>query len=348
MNLDPLDAYPFDIVVQIGTFQPWLHAHQLALDSALQQAPRVALLLAGATQAPSVRHPFSLEQRAELLRLSISAGQRSRIAVYALRETYPPGADWQAVLAALEPAGGSAPRLAVQAEPGLPSAARTGAVALPYPHPGDAAAAWRQSALAAGPPPAMPPPCAATPDAEAWLAEWLEGTQCTRLREEWEALEQDRLAWSTAPYPVTKVTVDCVIECAGHVLLIQRGRAPGRDLYALPGGFIDVDETLLQSARRELAEETGVDLGNEAPRGSAVFDAPWRSQRGRVITHAYHFVLEAARPPTPQAGDDASHARWVALDRLPALAGRMHDDHALILAHFLESLRDDPLIPLSW
>ncbi|MGE4336437.1 MAG: NUDIX domain-containing protein [Pigmentiphaga sp.] len=352
MNLAPGD-YPFDIVVQIGTFQPWLHTHQLALGSALRQAPRVALVLAGATQAPSVRHPFSLEQRAELLRRSIPADWRPRVALYALRESYPPGPDWQAVLDALEPVGGGlTPRLAVQAEPGLPPAVRPGAVILAYPCADDAAATWRRSALMAGLPPAMALPGtagdAATPDAAAWLAGWLEGTQRTRLREEWQALEQDRLAWSVAPYPVTKVTVDCVIECAGHVLLIQRGRAPGRDLHALPGGFIDTGETLLQSARRELAEETSLDLAHEEPRGSAVFDAPWRSQRGRVITHAYHFVLKAARPPALHAGDDAAQARWMPLGRLPALAGRMHDDHALILAHFLDPLREDPLIRLSW
>jgi len=348
LNLGPPDAYPFDIVVQIGTFQPWLHAHQLALNSALRQAPRVALVLACATQAPSVRHPFSLEQRTELLRRSIPREQQSRLILFALRETQPPGRDWQALLEALQPAGEGLARLAIQTEPGLPPADRPGAVALPYPADRDIAAAWRQGVLASPSNSSTVLPAAASSQAAVWLAEWLEGTQCVRLREEWQALEHDRLAWSVAPYPVTKVTVDCVIECAGHVLLIQRGRAPGRDLYALPGGFIDLDETLLQAAHRELAEETGLDLGQEAPRASAVFDAPWRSQRGRVITHAYHFVLEADRPPAARAGDDAAQARWIPLGRLPSLEGRLHDDHALILAHFLEPLRNGPLIPLSW
>src|SRR5690606_21030253 len=129
------------------------------------------------------------------------------------------------------------------------------------------------------------------------------------------------------------VTVDLVVTWQQKVLLIRRGREPGKGLSALPGGFIEVEETLFASALRELVEETGLRLEPEASRqwlrGSAVFDAPGRSQRGRVITHAYYFALDDDARPDVRAGDDAADAWWLPLGKLAAHEDRFHDDHFL-------------------
>ena len=93
-----------------------------------------------------------------------------------------------------------------------------------------------------------------------------------------------RAAWSVAPYPVVLVTVDAVVRAAGQVLLVRRGRMPGKGLWALPGGFVDPAETVYRSALRELVEETRIEEAalHAALRGVQVFDDPGRSQRGRV------------------------------------------------------------------
>jgi bifunctional NMN adenylyltransferase/nudix hydrolase len=152
--------------------------------------------------------------------------------------------------------------------------------------------------------------------------------------------EDYKAAWKAAPYPVVLVSVDAVIVQSGHLLLVERGRIPGKGLWALPGGFVEPDEWLEDAALRELCEETSLDLNPENIgrylKGSHVFDDPWRSGRGRVITHAYHFELEGKDLPFIYGQDDAAAARWVPLAEIKAMRGRFFDDHGRIISHFLE------------
>lgn len=160
------------------------------------------------------------------------------------------------------------------------------------------------------------------------------------LAEEHRYLEDYKASWAVAPYPVVLNSVDMVLVHSGSLLLIERGRVPGKGLWALPGGFVEPDEWLLDAALRELHEETGLQLHpakvDEHLKGSKVFDDPWRSGRGRVITHAFHFELDGLDKPFVYGQDDAAAARWVPLADLNAMRGRFFDDHSRIIAHFLK------------
>lgn len=120
-------------------------------------------------------------------------------------------------------------------------------------------------------------------------------------------------------YPRPMVTVDMVIltrEDKPRVLLIRRAADPFAGMWALPGGYIDMDEDLPDAARRELFEETGVRADTVDQLGT--FGAPGRDPRGRTISVAY--LARVAPDIEPQAGDDAKEAAWHPLHRLPELA----------------------------
>jgi 8-oxo-dGTP diphosphatase len=137
-------------------------------------------------------------------------------------------------------------------------------------------------------------------------------------------------------YPRPCVTVDVVIFTVKQgdlkVLLIRRGREPFKDRWAIPGGFVEMDETLEQGAVRELEEETGVK--GVFLEQLATFGDPRRDPRGRTITVAYYALVKASRLK-PRAADDAAATRWFSMNALPPLAF----DHDKILACALERLR---------
>jgi 8-oxo-dGTP diphosphatase len=123
------------------------------------------------------------------------------------------------------------------------------------------------------------------------------------------------------------LTVDVVVVNAqDRVLLIRRGRPPFEGALALPGGFVDVGETVEAAARRELREETAVTVGKLTLVG--VYSDPARDPRGHTCTVAY---LARARSSAARAGDDAASVAWVKVTRTTPLAF----DHRRIVADAL-------------
>lgn len=127
-----------------------------------------------------------------------------------------------------------------------------------------------------------------------------------------------------APPKTPLLTVDCVVlNPRGEVLLIERKNGPYRGHLALPGGFVDIGETVEDACRRELMEETGVKAGKLTLVG--VYSDPNRDPRGHTASVVF---LTRVRTNKTEAGDDAASARWVADWRRLPLAF----DHAKILA----------------
>ncbi len=129
-------------------------------------------------------------------------------------------------------------------------------------------------------------------------------------------------------YPRPMLTVDAVVftERKGRreLLLIERKHDPFAGTWALPGGFVDIDEPLEDAVVRELAEETG--LRGVRLEQFGVFGEPGRDPRGRSISIAYAGVVDW-RKHAPQATDDAAAVGWFALEELPPLA---FDHHRLV------------------
>ncbi len=138
-------------------------------------------------------------------------------------------------------------------------------------------------------------------------------------------------------YPHPAVTTDSVIfgfdGSSINILLIERGIEPFKGTWALPGGFLNLDETVEEGAIRELREETNInDVYLEQ---FHVFSAPNRDPRERVLTVAF-FALVSKNDFEIIAGDDANEAQWFEWNHLPPLAF----DHAEIVRMAKEKLQD--------
>ncbi len=137
-------------------------------------------------------------------------------------------------------------------------------------------------------------------------------------------------------YPRPSVTTDVIIftlcDQALQVLLVRRKSAPYQGRWAIPGGFVHIDESLDEAALRELEEETG--MRSVYLEQLYTFGDPGRDPRGRVITVAYYALMRAPAV-APRGGDDAADARWWPVDALPELAF----DHGRILDYALTRLR---------
>jgi 8-oxo-dGTP diphosphatase len=118
------------------------------------------------------------------------------------------------------------------------------------------------------------------------------------------------------------LTVDAVIFCKEnqytYVLLIKRKNEPFENQWALPGGFIDVDELIVEACRRELKEETGLDLTADHFQFLNYYDAQNRDPRSRTIS--FGFFAEIEKCQNVYGEDDAVEARWFHLQNLPKLA----------------------------
>jgi len=130
----------------------------------------------------------------------------------------------------------------------------------------------------------------------------------------------------TYEYPRPMLCVDIVIITIDtkEILLIKRKNNPFQGFWALPGGFMDIDETLDNAAYRELEEETSVK--NIKLHRFKVYDEPGRDPRGRTISMVY-IGKNQKKEITTQAGDDATEALFFSLNALPKLA---FDHHKIV------------------
>jgi 8-oxo-dGTP diphosphatase len=138
-------------------------------------------------------------------------------------------------------------------------------------------------------------------------------------------------------YPRAALTVDCVVfgfdEGELKVLLIERGLEPFKGKWALPGGFVRVDETLDDAARRELSEEAGIE--EVFLEQLYTFGAVNRDPRERVVSVAYYALVKLSDHQA-HAASDAANARWFPVSSTPKLAF----DHGQVLAKAIERLKN--------
>ena len=187
------------------------------------------------------------------------------------------------------------------------------------------------------------------------LAEFMASRDYAALVIEYRRAKDYSKAWAPAPYPVNFTTADAIVVQGNRVLLVRRRGYPGKGLWALPGGHIKPEQTVLEAAMAELTEETGIDVSRTVLRNAYVdtffMDNPWRSTRGRTITFASIFHLKPTpRGRTPEERrksmalpfvrgmDDADRAAWKTFDEIRGMRSELFEDHAIIIDKALERL----------
>lgn len=170
-----------------------------------------------------------------------------------------------------------------------------------------------------------------------FLMNFKETPEYEQVIREREFIQNYKKQYASLPYPPVFVTTDAVVIQSGHVLLVERKAEPGKGLLALPGGFLNQNERIIDGVIRELREETKIKVPGPVLRGNIkrveVFDHPDRSARGRTITHACMIELPDGELPKVKGADDAKTAKWYPIAEVDS--SNMFDDHYQIIQAFV-------------
>ncbi|MFL6656549.1 MAG: bifunctional nicotinamide-nucleotide adenylyltransferase/Nudix hydroxylase [Massilia sp.] len=335
-----------DVAVLIGRFQPFHNGHAELLATALETAPRVVVVLGSSFHARSAKNPFTWQERAAMIGATLSESLRARVSFVPVRDFYD-DAQWaEEVVKAVAAETGTPAQVALvgffkdASSYYLNHFPQWTMVAAQVANANEASDIRRIYFEAEDIDISMSVLADAVPAAvRQYMKAWALLPHYAGLVEEHRFVNKYKAAWKSAPYAPIFSTVDAVVTCADHVLLIQRGGFPGKGQWAAPGGFVEQRERLVQSAIRELEEETKLGVLASSLEGALVevkvFDHPDRSQRGRTITHAHHFALTSDALPSVEAADDAALVAWVPIADLKSMEEAFYEDHFHILDYFL-------------
>jgi bifunctional NMN adenylyltransferase/nudix hydrolase len=368
--------YDYDLAVFIGRFQPFHKGHLSVVRKALQHARHVLILVGSANRSRNSYNPFFENERAAMIRKSLAHFEDPRVSIEYI-EDQPTLTDWtKNVNAAVrnlkldDDRQFSAERVTLIGH----SKDNTSFYLKLFPQ-------WESINAECWTSPLNNIGLSATPlrdkyletgfiDAEhigdgaaQYMADFLSTAAYKEQHEEFVFMKNYLAQWDSSPYPPNFVTVDNIVIQSGHILLVQRKSFPGKNLWALPGGHLNRNETFIDGSMRELIEETKIDVPTAVLRGAikgvSLEDNPYRSTRLRTITQAtiYHLVPTAPKPergesnasfnkrlikafglPKIKAADDAKKAKWVPLDEVDPRI--MFEDHYLMIQKNKHLARD--------
>lgn len=327
--------------VYIGRFEPPHNAHLAVMLEALTQVERLILVIGSSRSARNTKNPFSASERQQMMTAMLSeAGiSEERAAFVEVRDYFYNESLWLSEV-----------QSGVAAQCGGQDIALIGHLKDDSSYYLHSFPAWEFL------PTRVISPLSATavrrayfegdfarvsemvpPAVNAFLRCFAQSADFTALQDEYRYLQSYRAAWEGSPYPVIFVTTEAVVIKSGHVLVVRRAEQPGRGRLAMPGGFLNPKQSLLESCIREVLEETGLQLPSLSAfvRSQAIFDYPERSLRGRTIAHAYHFDLGTGPLPAVQPGTDAAEAFWLPLGEAMTQPELFFEDHHAIIEHFI-------------
>lgn len=331
----------YDYIVYIGRFQPFHAGHEATIRKALTMAKKVIVLVGSSNVARSSKNPFSYEERREMIEKTM---QDDDVLVDELWDT-PTDDLW------VKDVGSTVRHVVTMNHSGMLEEPVIGIIGLekddssyylkrfplwdhiPMENIGGLNATDIREILLDG--------CVldksyqhkfsvVSRETQEILDILVRTPEFLQVRDEYDHLEAYKDSYRELPYPPVFVTVDAVVvDPDGLVLMIKRGGVLGKGLFAMPGGFVEHDQTILQALAAELKEEVNLNLDDCEIISNQVFDDPNRSQRGRTITHAYLLEVSHDVAIDVREGDDAASFQWVDVGLLHPT--KIFEDHRHIV-----------------
>jgi bifunctional NMN adenylyltransferase/nudix hydrolase len=304
----------------IGRFQPVHHGHVHALGVAASQVEKLYILVGSANQCRSIKNPWTFSERANMIRAKMHANRIQNFEIIPLNDYRYSDTQWMSdVRATIEHYSMGSPILFGHMKDG-----NNYLRWFPELKFKDIESQYAINATAV----------------RQEMFENADSDMPETVRGDYAFYQKEKQTFANYPFPETLNfnCSDAILECQGHILLIQRKFSPGRGAWALPGGFRNQRETFLDCAIRELIEETNVRVPEKVLRGSIVktelFDDPSRSFGIPRNTMAVYMRISPnpdGSLPRANGADDAALCKWVPLtDALNNI--EMYDDHKDIVS----------------
>lgn len=362
-----------DIAVFCGRFRPFHSGHLHIIRQALEKAKYAFVIVGSIGQAIDTNNPFTYEQVREMIRGSLSGTELERVFIFGVPD-FESNASWVAAVTTLvnnkaEQLDISANSVTligyekdsssfylklfpnwdnVAAKPYLPDGmdielSATGIREDLFKIPVESLASERQDLLNKS---QKKSGDSFVPSGTYMvLREWITSPEYERMRDEYLFMEDYLNQFPQTPYPRYFTAADACCFHKDSVLLVSRGKMPGKGLWALPGGHLNYDETFMDASVRELGEETNLDATLSADElrsaicGEKLMDKPKRSTRRRTISVAYCYRITTADQPPVRGMDDAVEARWWKLKEVTR--GMMFEDHYQIIESFAAQFQNN-------
>ena len=307
-----------DAIVYIGRFQPFTNAHYQIVSTALRLAKKVIVFIGSAKVARSTRNPWTAEERKDMISAIKDFKDRNIEFVLQPNSNYNTEGWWvKDVQSKVKGLTKKDDKIGII---GFKKDSSSFYLDL-FPQWdfikvndfGISATPIRESFFTT----AIVDWNLVHPDIKNWILNWKERNPnfYNYIFNEFEHINKFKEQYKNYPYPPTFITTDAMVICKGHILLIHRKYNPGKDLYAMPGGFLNVKEKLVDCCIRELKEETKIDINKLVLKNNIkmekYFDDPYRDPRGRSITHCFLFNLKLKDLPIVKGSDDAYGAQWI-------------------------------------
>lgn len=338
-----------DLAVIIGRFSPTHLSHQHLFNEALKSARHLLILIGSANSARTIKNPFTYEERRQMIMSSIAETDHDRVFVEPIRDMHYSDDLWVAQVQ--EKVAHCLGKFPTSAEPEIilvGNYSDSSSYYLQYfpqwrIHPvqgvNNVHATQIRKSLFSHDLSIQYVLKYLPKEIHQFIKDFRKTDICGTLERELNHINQYKEMWNAAPFPVTFNTVDALVTCMGHVLVVKRKTEPGKGLYAMPGGFLRQDEFIQDGALRELKEETGIRVDKPILRqcivNQRVFDFPNRSLRGRTITHAFHIKLNHKTLPEVKGSDDAEKAFWMPFAEVFRKEELFFEDHAQMIQAFI-------------